>query len=517
MSTSYLPFTKVFLGDEVSVALTGNGHIQVLANDSGDILHSTISSSEYTEKIIRSGPLAGANVDQSFKYLVTITNDKTVRVWEIHGLKIISEREAAKKPTDVCFTRDAQTVLITDKFGDVHRYPLHEDEKTTSNVSTNTRTAKRMHDESLILGHVSMLTALLLSEDEKYIITADRDEHIRISWYPEAYTIESYCLGHKKFVSSIHFPSWDTSLLVSGGGDTSLKVWKWLDGRFLYDINISDVVMPFIKVTRKKSGYGEGSDHEDENGVHIRRGGPVESVHGENAENDMAVDDEGEKEPQEDQQNEESSEHQEPAILAVQKIVSLDIDSHKLLVFSVHGATALFYCQIRGEMDSSPAVGSIDIGSPVLDFDKSTRSGEMLVAVDNTWREKDSTVSQEAQYMIAVKYIDGQLRLSEDSTLRALVSSLNSTALIKEPDTLEDIDYYAALITLPKNVEAGYNAMEDELISSEVQPEGLSGKELGRLKTKKAMLALQTAGEHGNTVNPGSEPQPKRQKNELDV
>ena len=86
-----------------------------------------------------------------------------------------------------------------------------------------------------------------------------------------------------------------------------------------------------------------------------------------------------------------------------------------------------------------------------------------------------------------------------------------------EPDTLEDIDYYSALITLPKNVEAGYNAMEDELISSEIQPEGLSGKELGRLKTKKAMLALQTAGEHGNTVNPGSEPQPKRQKNELDV
>src|ERR1700761_4669088 len=49
----------------------------------------------------------------------------------------------------------------------------------------------------LILGHTSFLTAFLLSFDEKFIVTADRDEHIRVSWYPQGYTIESYCLGHE--------------------------------------------------------------------------------------------------------------------------------------------------------------------------------------------------------------------------------------------------------------------------------------------------------------------------------
>jgi tRNA (guanine-N(7)-)-methyltransferase subunit TRM82 len=50
----------------------------------------------------------------------------------------------------------------------------------------------------LILGHASLLTTFLVTADGQYIVTADRDEHIRVSWYPQGYTIESYCLGHQK-------------------------------------------------------------------------------------------------------------------------------------------------------------------------------------------------------------------------------------------------------------------------------------------------------------------------------
>lgn len=51
---------------------------------------------------------------------------------------------------------------------------------------------------NLVLGHTSLLTSFLLTEDEQYIVSADRDEHIRVSWYPQGYVIERYCLGHKK-------------------------------------------------------------------------------------------------------------------------------------------------------------------------------------------------------------------------------------------------------------------------------------------------------------------------------
>ena len=59
--------------------------------------------------------------------------------------------------------------------------------------------ALRLQDDTLVLGHVSLLTTFVLSRDEKYIMTADRDEHIRVSWFPQAYTIERFCLGHKKY------------------------------------------------------------------------------------------------------------------------------------------------------------------------------------------------------------------------------------------------------------------------------------------------------------------------------
>lgn len=79
-------------------------------------------------------------------------------------------------------------------------YQLHPDSNESS--SGCERDALSSHENpsggELILGHASLLTTFLLTADGQYIVTADRDEHIRVSWYPQGYTIESYCLGHQK-------------------------------------------------------------------------------------------------------------------------------------------------------------------------------------------------------------------------------------------------------------------------------------------------------------------------------
>lgn len=79
-------------------------------------------------------------------------------------------------------------------------YQLHPNSNESS--SGYTRDALSSHENpsggELILGHASLLTTFLVTADGQYIVTADRDEHIRVSWYPQGYTIESYCLGHQK-------------------------------------------------------------------------------------------------------------------------------------------------------------------------------------------------------------------------------------------------------------------------------------------------------------------------------
>ncbi len=69
-----------------------------------------------------------------------------------------------------------------------------------------------------------------MSPCQKYILSSDRDEKIRVSCYPQVYSIQSYCLGHTSFVTSILIPQNKPNILISGG-----KLhWIW----FLILINI---------------------------------------------------------------------------------------------------------------------------------------------------------------------------------------------------------------------------------------------------------------------------------------
>lgn len=136
-----------------------------------------------------------------------------------------NHRELPKKPTQIRLTKDDQTILVSDKFGDVFRsepshpygyvsfgslilsvpsYPLTPDPSVVPDPDQGKRGALTSHENpsngTLILGHTSLLSSFVLTNDEKYIISADRDEHIRVSWFPQGYVIERYCLGHKKCV-----------------------------------------------------------------------------------------------------------------------------------------------------------------------------------------------------------------------------------------------------------------------------------------------------------------------------
>lgn len=169
-----------------------------------------------------------------------------------------------------------ETIVAADKFGDVYSLPLlpqadfvPQEKRTVSNDSfrpsasestVHTRgnlEALRQQREQrmakvpregltfqhkLLLGHVSLLTDIAIVEEtvaskqRQFLFTADRDEHIRISRYPQAHVIEGYCLGHREFVSKVCVVPWNQKLLVSGGGEAGLKLWAWGDGKLLDEV-----------------------------------------------------------------------------------------------------------------------------------------------------------------------------------------------------------------------------------------------------------------------------------------
>jgi tRNA (guanine-N(7)-)-methyltransferase subunit TRM82 len=194
-----------------------------------------------------------------------------------------------RKPSSIALTPDDSTILCADKFGDVYALPLipspddevpavpapveaqPEEKEFTPSASLltvhsgrNRRTLEEQLKQKakgpakpkevitfkheLLLGHVSMLTDLAVAKvnNRTYIITADRDEHIRISrGVPQAHIIEGFCFGHEEFVSRLCVTP--SGWLVSGGGDAQIYVWNWQGYQLAEKLPLRDTALQHLK------------------------------------------------------------------------------------------------------------------------------------------------------------------------------------------------------------------------------------------------------------------------------
>ncbi|TSL54358.1 tRNA (guanine-N(7)-)-methyltransferase non-catalytic subunit wdr4 [Bagarius yarrelli] len=143
----------------------------------------------------------------------------------------ISTRWVVRRCTSLVFTQAEDELFVADKSGDVYWFSVPEPQKPGE----------------LKLGHLSMLLAAvsgflwLLSPDDKYIITADRDEKIRVSLRRSPYNIQAFCLGHTEFVSSLCVPAGHPDWLLSGSGDGTVKLWHYESGRRLQSIDLQQL------------------------------------------------------------------------------------------------------------------------------------------------------------------------------------------------------------------------------------------------------------------------------------
>lgn len=164
------------------------------------------------------------------------------------------QRSASSTPIPIPFKPQANEFTVHTK----RNLKALENQKLSLTTRQQQQAESRpQFEHTLLLGHVSMLTAICVGtstvSDEKgstrereYILTADRDEHIRVSrGYPsgQAHVIEGFCLGHEDFVSRLCMaPGGREEVLVSGGGDDDLLVWDWVKGKLLSSAGVLEQV-----------------------------------------------------------------------------------------------------------------------------------------------------------------------------------------------------------------------------------------------------------------------------------
>ncbi|KAM9347485.1 tRNA (guanine-N(7)-)-methyltransferase non-catalytic subunit wdr4 isoform 2-T2 [Symphorus nematophorus] len=139
--------------------------------------------------------------------------------------RCVSTRFVVRRCTSLLFSRAEDELLAADKSGDVYSFSVVEPQR----------------EGELKMGHLSMLLSVAVSPDDRYIITADRDEKIRVSHLRSPYNIQSFCLGHQEFVSALLILPGHPQWLLSGSGDGTVKLWEFESGRKLQSCELGEL------------------------------------------------------------------------------------------------------------------------------------------------------------------------------------------------------------------------------------------------------------------------------------
>jgi WD40 repeat protein len=157
----------------------------------------------------------------------------------------------AKRTVSLVFSNDtnqsdgSDLIILADKSGQVLAWNTAQPTASTSTTPETEADADDDDDDKLplLLGHCSILTDMALVHRKSQLITSDRDEKIRVSAYPNTYNITSFLLGHTDYVAGFQSIDDETlgPLIVSGGGDGTLRLWNYLEGSELQCIQLTQV------------------------------------------------------------------------------------------------------------------------------------------------------------------------------------------------------------------------------------------------------------------------------------
>ena len=200
-------------------------------------------------------------------HLIGAFSNKAVVCWDVRTGALMGQAVVHKKPTALlCSTLPEHLsdqvqggggglphfALVSDKGGEVWAYGL-------PSLSVVCK----------VLGHTSsVITDMTLAPQGNRIVTADRDEKIRLTAFPATSTIAGFCLGHTDVVTSMSFvppPAASAPvlppLLVSSGWDHRLCLW---DAEHCEQLDVLELASSSSSsTTSQDQGQDQGGEQPD--------------------------------------------------------------------------------------------------------------------------------------------------------------------------------------------------------------------------------------------------------------
>lgn len=147
-----------------------------------------------------------------------VQKDKTVTVFSrSDGAAAVELRTARRSEAGAFATGDV--LLLADRTGDVRAH-----------------LCEAGNEGQFALGHTGTIITSVCMLGPNFVATADRDDKIRVSAWPETWRVQSYCLGHRAYVAAAcDLTSSERSglRLASVCGDLRVIIWDGADGRSL--------------------------------------------------------------------------------------------------------------------------------------------------------------------------------------------------------------------------------------------------------------------------------------------
>jgi hypothetical protein len=279
-----------------------------------------------TEKLPDNAAVQSITLDEEHNHLIAAFDSKHICCWSIESGVLVGFLLLKKKPTSVVSanwgpkgTTPAPIVLLADKAGDVFATKVPEIKK-----------------DVLVGGHTaSIVLDLAYLPSHQLVASADRDEKIRVSSFPDLETVVSYCLGHASVISSVStFTTADgKALMVTAGWDHQIILWDMLTGKSLDKISLkkdAGVAEATSSSTEKVETVEEDADEEEEEAV------PVEGTNGAEEEND---------DPDTKQYNEQDAGHYPFKLLVLSPTLLAVIfkDEKKVQIYHIQHNTQLLF------------------------------------------------------------------------------------------------------------------------------------------------------------------------------